>query len=84
MVMTYMTRRERLCLYARTDLIYMAWSLTVLGKGGQTLVDEFDAVGMDVEAEQDHSPRSHTTDTVQELECLQNQVVTLFTVGLFV
>ena len=84
MTYMYMTQRERFGLYVRTDLVYMAWSLTVFGKRGQTLVDEFDVVGVDVETEQDQSPRGHTTDTVQELERLQNQVVTLFTVGLFV
>ena len=56
MTYMYMTQRERFGLYIRTDLVYMAWSLTVLSKGGQTLVDEFDVVGVDVEAEQDQSP----------------------------
>ena len=58
----------------------MARSLAVLCQCYQSLCDELDVVGTYIEAEQYQAARGHPTHTVQELECLQDQVVTVLAV----
>ena len=60
----------------------MTRSLTVLGERLEALVDEFHVVAVDVETEQDESPRGDPTDTVQESQGLKDQVVVVLTVSL--
>ena len=61
----------------------MARTLAVLGQCDQSLCDELHIVGMDVETEQDQPSCGHSTDTVQELECLQDEIVVSLAVLLF-
>ena len=61
----------------------MARSLAVLRQCDQSLCDELDVVGVDVETEQYQATRCHSTHAVQELERLQDEVLTVLTVLLF-
>ena len=66
-----------LSLSTQTYLVFMARSLAVLGQCDQCLCDELHIVGMNVETQQHQATRGHSTHTVKELKCLQNQVVTV-------
>ena len=61
----------------------MARTLAVLSQCDQSLRYELHVVGMDVETEQDQPSRCHSADAVQELECLQDEVVVGLAVLLF-
>ena len=63
-------------------LILVAWALAVLSKGSEALINQFHVVGVDVEAEQNQSSGGDSTDAVQELESLEDEVVAPFAVFL--
>lgn len=64
------------------DLIIMAWPLTVLCKSLQTLVNQLHIISIDIEAEQDQATCGDPTDTIQETEGLQDEVVAVLTADL--
>ena len=68
--------------HTSTHLVIKAGALTVLGERGKALVDEFDIVSVDVKAEKHQTSSGHTTNAVQKLEGLQNEVIWGLTVGL--
>lgn len=60
----------------------MARTLAIFCQGGEGLVDEVDIVLIDVQAQQSKTTSGATTDAVQELQSLTNQILAVFAVGL--
>ena len=58
----------------------MAGALAVFGECLQTLVNELNVVGVDIETQQNQTTSGHSTYTIQEAKGFQYEVVVVLTV----